>query len=83
MGMTFAAFGALAGPPVSGVVNRATGGYAAVGYYAGKTFPIIMLTSFRVDVDVDCVSAGSVLLLSCMLLLTTRHLVLKRLWGKF
>jgi len=46
MGMTFAAFGAIAGPPISGVIYRATGGYAAVGYYAGKNSPIIMWTSF-------------------------------------
>lgn len=30
--------GALTGPPISGAINAATGGYEAVGYYAGRTF---------------------------------------------
>ncbi|KAG6911389.1 hypothetical protein DXG01_016486 [Tephrocybe rancida] len=36
MVMTFAAFGAIAGPPVSGAIKEASGGFSAVGYYAGK-----------------------------------------------
>jgi hypothetical protein len=35
MSFTIIAFGALAGPPISGAVNNATGGFKAVGYYAG------------------------------------------------
>ena len=35
MGMTILALGALAGPPISGAVERATGGFEAVGFYAG------------------------------------------------
>lgn len=35
MCMTILAFGALAGPPISGAINTATGGFKAVGYYAG------------------------------------------------
>ncbi|KAG5633038.1 hypothetical protein DXG03_008739, partial [Asterophora parasitica] len=34
MVMTFAALGAIAGPPISGIINKATGGFGAVGYYA-------------------------------------------------
>ncbi|OCH88815.1 MFS general substrate transporter [Obba rivulosa] len=39
MGMTLSvmALGALAGPPISGAVNGATGNFKAVGYYAGST----------------------------------------------
>lgn len=33
--MLFIAIGAIAGPPISGAINTATGGYEAVGYYAG------------------------------------------------
>lgn len=33
--LTVLAFGAIAGPPISGAINAATGGYKAVGYYAG------------------------------------------------
>ena len=32
---TILAMGALAGPPISGAINAATGGYTAVGWYAG------------------------------------------------
>lgn len=35
MGMTILALGALAGPPISGAVEHVTGGYKAVGIYAG------------------------------------------------
>jgi MFS transporter, MCT family, solute carrier family 16 (monocarboxylic acid transporters), member 10 len=33
--MTIASLGALAGPPISGAINKATGGFEVVGYYAG------------------------------------------------
>lgn len=35
MAMTILALGALAGPPISGAINNKTGGFTAVGYYAG------------------------------------------------
>lgn len=35
MCMTIFASGALAGPPISGAINSATGGFKAVGYFAG------------------------------------------------
>lgn len=36
MSMAFTALGAVAGPPISGAINKGTGGFAAVGYFAGK-----------------------------------------------
>jgi len=39
-------FGALAGPPISGAINTATGGFTAVGVYAGK--PLIFRASCEV-----------------------------------
>ncbi|KAM6500100.1 Major facilitator superfamily domain containing protein [Amanita muscaria] len=36
MFMSILALGALAGPPISGAINRATGGFEAVGFYAGS-----------------------------------------------
>ena len=33
--LTILATGALAGPPISGAINNATGGFKVVGYYAG------------------------------------------------
>ena len=33
--MTVTALGAITGPPISGAIAQATGGFKAVGYYAG------------------------------------------------
>jgi MCP family monocarboxylic acid transporter-like MFS transporter 10 len=37
MYFTILALGALAGPPISGAIERASGGFKAVGFYAGST----------------------------------------------
>jgi len=34
--MVFLAVGVVVGPPISGAIYASTGGYKAVGYYAGK-----------------------------------------------
>ncbi|KAF7351027.1 MFS domain-containing protein [Mycena sanguinolenta] len=60
MAMTLTAIGALAGPPISGAIYSASGGYSAVGYYA-----------------------GSMIFAAIALMLVTRHLVLRKVWGKF
>ncbi|KAF5370194.1 hypothetical protein D9757_010621 [Collybiopsis confluens] len=44
--MSIGAFGALVGPPISGAINTNTGGFNAVGYYAGST--VILAASFMV-----------------------------------
>jgi hypothetical protein len=36
--LTVVALGALAGPPISGAINTATGGFKATGYYAGTFY---------------------------------------------
>ena len=41
-GFSIIAFGALAGPPVSGAVYQATGGFNDVGYYAGTVLDHIL-----------------------------------------
>lgn len=38
MFMSSAALGAIAGPPISGAINSATGGFEYVGWYAGECF---------------------------------------------
>ncbi|PBK78886.1 MFS general substrate transporter [Armillaria solidipes] len=43
MAMTIAASGALAGPPISGAIYSATGGFEAVGYYAGSTIVLTVV----------------------------------------
>lgn len=55
MFFTILALGALAGPPISGAINQATGGFKAVGYYA-----------------------GSMVMVSVVLLVISRQLILKR-----
>ncbi|KAG5350118.1 hypothetical protein C0989_012611 [Termitomyces sp. Mn162] len=35
MFMSILSLGALAGPPISGAINTASGGFEVVGYYAG------------------------------------------------
>lgn len=61
VGMFFSilALGALAGPPISGAINDATGGYKEVGYYAGSS-----------------------IMCAVVCLIISRHLILRRLWGK-
>lgn len=59
MMMSILAVGALVGPPMSGSINAATGGFEAVGYYA-----------------------GSAVIASVGLMSASRHLVLRRLYGK-
>ena len=36
MFMSIFSLGALAGPPISGAINTATGGFEVVGFYAGE-----------------------------------------------
>lgn len=59
MCMTFAAIGSIMGPPIAGAINNATGGFSAVGFYA-----------------------GSMMLLSCVMMAITRQLVLRKFLGK-
>ncbi|KAF5364699.1 hypothetical protein D9758_005554 [Tetrapyrgos nigripes] len=60
MVLSLSAIGTLFGIPISGAISSATGGFEAVGFWA-----------------------GSVIIVAVMLMLVTRHLVLKKLWGKF
>ncbi|KAF7308875.1 MFS domain-containing protein [Mycena kentingensis (nom. inval.)] len=49
MALTISALGALAGPPISGAVRTASGGFRAVGYYAGSTvlLAVVLLVTTR------------------------------------
>ena len=45
--LTVIALGAVAGPPISGAIEQATGGFKAVGYYAGTVpAPTLFFTSY-------------------------------------
>ncbi|KAH9966149.1 MFS general substrate transporter [Russula compacta] len=43
MYLTILSLGALAGPPISGAINRATGGYTTVGIYAGSSVMVAVM----------------------------------------
>ncbi|KAH9993846.1 major facilitator superfamily domain-containing protein [Russula vinacea] len=43
MYLTILSLGSLAGPPISGAINRATGGYSVVGIYAGSTMMVALV----------------------------------------
>src|SRR6266852_3024596 len=43
MYLTILSFGSLMGPPISGAINRATGGYSVVGIYAGQSSYIFLI----------------------------------------
>ena len=80
---TIFAAGALVGPPISGAIYVATGGFEAVGYYAG------MMTRCSSDIFdagadgiIHSLFTGSMVLLAVALLCVVRQLVLGRLWGK-
>ena len=78
MFFTIVAMGALAGPPISGAINKATGNYKATGYYAGTQPSCKCTTPVRLTVRL-----GSCIVISVCLLLITRQFVLgRRLWGK-
>ncbi|KAK0467810.1 major facilitator superfamily domain-containing protein [Desarmillaria tabescens] len=48
MTMSIAALGAVAGPPISGAINTATGGFEAMGYYAGTTIMLAVIVMYIV-----------------------------------
>lgn len=75
--MVFMALGGLAGPPLSGAIWSATGSIKGVSYYAGKILPLPF------SPEITCIVSGSTIFLAVALILVTRHLVLKKLWGKF
>jgi MCP family monocarboxylic acid transporter-like MFS transporter 10 len=79
MVLTFAAIGGLAGTPIAGAINKASGGYKAVGYYAGMP-PV---QHFLVGDMLTVIYIGAVTLLAVILSLITRHLVLGKLRGRF
>lgn len=77
MWLSIFSIGALAGPPISGAINTATGGFEAVGYFAGER---ILDMSFS-DLILN-LSIGSAVVIGVFFMCLTRHLILRRLIGK-
>ena len=79
MFLSIMSFGALAGPPISGAINTATGGFTAVGVYAGKRWFLECLFFARCDLFV---LTGTAVMVGVGLIGVTRHLLLKQFLGK-
>jgi len=83
-GMTVVALGALAGPPISGAIAQATGGFKAVGYYAGTvpgsppTPDVLLMCSLPLFLP-----PGSCILGAVIFLYLTKYLMIGSLRGKF
>lgn len=64
MSSTICALGAVAGPPISGAINSATGGFKFVGIYAGESLearrlPPLNKLPRRLDRDACCAYPAS------------------------
>ena len=80
--MTILAFGAIAGPPISGAINDATGGFKAVGYYAGP-FHSELDCACTLGADEFVARVGSTVILAVVLIVITRQFRLGgKLYGK-
>ena len=76
--LTCMAFGALTGPPISGAINKSTGGFTLVGVYAGMCHAMLALTQSS---DYSY-TIGTAVVISAFLFALTRHMQLGRLRGK-
>ncbi len=77
MSMTLIAIGAVAGPPISGAINDATGGFKFVGVYAG-----MHISALKSNMTVLSVLTGSAVMLACAFMVLTRISILGGFWGK-
>lgn len=80
MVLTIESFGALAGPPISGAILDHTGGFKAVGYYAGALRTLNGSACGRAN-GVRVSSIGSTIMLAVALLVVVRQLVLRKMVG--
>jgi len=93
MNLTILSLGALAGPPISGAISKSTGGYAAVGIYAGpfsfSSFSLACRGSRVGDLVLTvprrflfCLRVGSSVMVAVCLLVLSRYFILRRWIGK-
>ena len=97
MCLTILSFGSLMGPPISGAINHATGGYSVVGIYAGQSiFLYLFFLSFNeppngIGTDGGLMALfflllpfilGSMIMVAVVLLALSRYLILRRWRGK-
>lgn len=74
--LTFLAIGVVLGPPISGAIYTSTGGFEAVGYYAGKCSSGGQDTCLKLRI-------GSSIALSAFLLLLTKRVHTGKFTGNF
>jgi MFS transporter, MCT family, solute carrier family 16 (monocarboxylic acid transporters), member 10 len=82
MFMSILSIGALAGPPISGAISTATGGFKDVGYYAGLAFSqIVILEIIPTEISLYF-HVGTSVLVGVGMMCVVRHLLLRRNLGK-
>lgn len=81
--MNVLAVGALLGPPISGAISEASGGYSAVGCYAGKIFSLILCRQNTDAEQFHRIYTGSMIIVSAIAMSATKYLVLGNLTGIF
>jgi len=83
MALTCMALGAIAGPPISGAIADATGGFKAVGYYAGIVLgPPSVFCRRTKPPSLIPFPSGSCILIAVVLLYLTKYLMIGSLRGK-
>lgn len=78
MWLSILSIGALAGPPISGAINSATGGFEAVGYFAGESLlhcNLLLYTDSNPPL-------GSSVIIGVFFMCLTRQLILGQFIGK-
>lgn len=56
--LSFAAIGALTGPPISGAINSATDGFEVVGWFAGELLRVPFCHTFLAWIRRSCAILG-------------------------
>ena len=82
--LTCMALGAITGPPISGAIADATGGFKAVGYYAGIVLEAPSVFFFRRTKSPSLIPfpSGSCILIAVAFLYLTKYLMIGSLRGK-
>ena len=82
MALTCMALGAIAGPPISGAIVDVTGGFKAVGYYAGIVLGSPSVCRRTKSPALIPFPSGSCILITVVLLYRTKYLMIGSLRGK-
>ena len=83
MALTCIALGAIAGPPISGAIADATGGFKAVGYYAGIVLGSPSVSCRRTkSPSLIPLPSGSCILIAVVFIYLTKYLMIGSLRGK-